>query len=157
MAKLYMVVDRIEDITYQGKLTGKRVFDKDGKSVNVKGGRKGSALYERWDELNPDVAYEFEMGEFNGVPFVVDFRAVEIALAEKEIEKAPPVTPPPTEIAPQKEGMLLKEVGENYRMGKLVQLLGEEAAANAIKRYRGEILAGLRIPHDGKNLPPAKG
>lgn len=172
MTKLYMVVDRIEDITYDNKVTGKKVFDKEGGSVNVKGGKKGSNLYERWDELNPDVAYEFEMDVFRKdgreYPFVVDFKAVEIALAEQEIERATkkqmdealkPDTPsaPMQRVSGEKEGMITKEVGNLYCMGKLNQLLGEKIAATMMSWYRGQLLSTSRIPYDGKDLPPAKG
>ena len=165
MEKIYMVADRIEDITYQGELKGKKVTDKEGHSVNVKGGKKGSGLYERWDELIPECAYEFTMDEYNGKPFVADFQSVEVALAEQEMEKAPkPPKPLPTATpAPQVEisgaemGMTIKEVRELYTMGKLNQLFGPEIAAGLMAWYRGKILSTSRMPYDGKDLPPAKG
>ena len=103
--KIYMVVDRVEDITYQGERKGVKVTDKAGNSVNVKGGKKGGDLFERWDDIQPDSAYEFEMGVFkkdgNEYPFVIDFKAVEVALAEQEAKKAPTPPPKPPTTAPQ--------------------------------------------------------
>jgi len=72
----------------------------------------------------------------------------------------PPDSTPPKahtpEPNPQAVGMVIKEIGEMQRAGKLSEIFGVEIAIELVKWYRGEVLAITRIPFDGAKLPQFK-
>ncbi|KKM99640.1 hypothetical protein LCGC14_1145890 [marine sediment metagenome] len=50
-------------------------------------------------------------------------------------------------------GMLVKEMGDMVRAGKLSEIFGPKIASTLITWYRCEVLGISRIEHDGKDLP----
>ncbi len=90
MANIIMVIDRIADIYDDaGELIGKEVFAKDGKGIKVKNPR-GCGLKERWSVLDEGVGKAFEFirdQEFQGHPFVTDFKEVKDVFVAKAAEK----------------------------------------------------------------------
>ena len=69
-----VIIDKVEDDSYDGKAF-KKVTDKTGKTFNIKYGREGK-LKAKWDLLVPGNAIEITWGEYNGKPFVQDFKVV---------------------------------------------------------------------------------
>ena len=110
------LVTKIDEIHYNGELVGYQCFDGTGQSVKVKKGQ-GGYLKEKWGELVVGRAYSFTMGDYQGKPFVKDFKSMSDALADK-IPK--PASPPSPTIAPQERGMWMKEIGDWMRSGKLM-------------------------------------
>lgn len=81
---IVLYCSRIEDILdNEGNLVGKRVIQDEHNSINVKSGRKGSNLKERWDELTIGKFYRFERAEYKGHPYPVDFTEVKDALEQE--------------------------------------------------------------------------
>lgn len=95
------VIDLIEDDNYNGK-EFKKVTLKNGQVVKVKWGREGF-LKAKWGELEEGRAFQFQMGEYKGNPFVEDFYAVEGALPDPvAIHVEEKAMPKPRDVAPQK-------------------------------------------------------
>ncbi len=96
-----VIIDRVEDDDYQGK-SFKKVTDKTGKTFNVKYGREG-ALKAKWPLLVPGTAIEIEWGDYNGKPFVKDFKVVagaqEIAELQPALEATTESAPPPKTVS----------------------------------------------------------
>ena len=92
-----VIIDRVEDSDYQGKAF-KKVTDKTGKTFNVKYGREGK-LKDKWDLLVPGNAIEITWGDYNGKPFVQDFKVVAEAseVAKLEPRKLEPIPLQPGE------------------------------------------------------------
>ena len=90
MSEKIFTISRVEDVTYDGKVTGKECFDGEGNSVKVKSGRE-NVLKNRWDELQVSKTFQFIMGIYQNYPFVQDFKPYEGEVPE----------PKPTEIAPR--------------------------------------------------------
>jgi len=135
------------------------VTDKEEKEHKI--AEKRFKLHELFQE---GVAVELFHKVYKDVKYVDDAKLVSGKLADlpatqpKELQgegagETKEKIHPTSAIAPQKEGMLWKEVGELYRGGKLAELFGFDNATNVLKAYRAEILGGLRIPFDGAKLP----
>ena len=156
-----VIIDRVEDGDYQGK-SFKKVTDKTGKTFNVKYGREG-ALKAKWPLLIPGNAIEIEWGEYNGKPFVKDFKVVVGAQelgalgTQNTIGRGeypdPPSPPPPN---PQAVGMMTKELGDMIRSENLVRVFGTKIAVELVKWYRSQTFGITRINYDGKDLPVFK-
>jgi len=179
MDDIIMVVDYIEDIEYNGKVTGKRCTGKDGNQVNVKGGKKGSKLYERWDELQVGTAYKFIMADYTNpkkevFPYVADFVTIEGELSpavkpdmrpeDKKIvaQAVREGTPPPN---PQAVGMMTKNIADmiiasvqkhGNIAGVLKTIFWNDAAIELVRWYRNQALGTTQIPFDGTDLPELK-
>ena len=151
-----VIIDRVEDDDYQGKAF-KKVTDKTGKVFNVKYGREGK-LKAKWGLLIPGNAIEIEWGEYNGKPFVQDFKVVveaqEVARLQPALEAtAENVIPPPN---PQAVGMITKELGDMIRGGLLTTLFGATIRKELVKWYRSQVFGITRINYDGNDLPKDK-
>ncbi len=151
-----VIIDKVEDDDYQGKAF-KKVTDKTGKTFNVKYG-KGGTLKEKWPLLMPGNAIEITWGEFNGKPFVQDFKVVVGAQEAAQLQPAPEAevareTTPP---APQAVGMMTKELGDMIRSGSLVKVFGAKIAVELVSWYRSQAFGITRINYDGKDLPVFK-
>ena len=148
MGERIFVIDRIQDVTYDGRVTGKECFDSTGQSVKVKSGQK-DVLKNRWGELQVGRAYSFTMGIFNNFPFVQNFK-----LHEGEVPEPRPLPPnPPTLGEGAARGMTCKEVGDHIRAGTLSTVFGKKIATTLLVWYRGELLGITKVSFDGKNLP----
>jgi len=71
MADQIVVIDKVEDDSYDGK-DFKKVTDKAGQVWKIKQGR-GGALKEKWGLLEEGKAIKLMMGDFQGKPFGLDF------------------------------------------------------------------------------------
>lgn len=76
MGEFIGVIQSIEDDSYQGK-AHKKVTLKDGNVLKVKYGQEGF-LKAKWGDLEIGRAYTWKMGDFQGKPFVQDFKMVEL-------------------------------------------------------------------------------
>ena len=105
------------------------------------------------------------MGEYEGYPFVgaANAWAGKVEEGKPSFEEHHEPTKQSTEsqpsqtTSPQEKGMLVKELGEYLRCGKLSELVGADNAVEAAKWYRNELLSKLGIPFDGSKFPfPSK-
>ncbi|KKL08016.1 hypothetical protein LCGC14_2580130, partial [marine sediment metagenome] len=85
MADQIVVIDKVEDDSYDGK-DFKKVTDKAGQVWKIKQGR-GGALKEKWGLLEEGKAIKLMMGDFQGKPFVLDFEVVKDAFVAEAAEK----------------------------------------------------------------------
>ena len=114
--KKYMVVDLIQDLhDDKGNVIGVEVTDKAGNKLKVKKGQ-GGRLADRWGELVTGTAYEFEMGEFKGYPFVENFHKVDKILDYKNPKNEKPTDHREQSIEAQ---VAIKEIGECWRADKM--------------------------------------
>ncbi len=134
------IIAKIEDDSYQGK-DFKKVTLINGDVLKVKYGREGH-LKAKWGELEVRKAFEFEMGEYNGKPFVQDFHVLSSEQAH-EIQTHP--QKPEQVIAPQEKGMWWKEVGENFRVGLFKKDDTEGNGSTLWRHYVTQMLTSLEI------------
>lgn len=84
--EVIVVVDRVEEKTFEGKPSGYKLIDKGGEERTI-----GKVLNTRISELQSGMAVKLTMDTFNGNPYVKDFARCIDMLPDKIKELSKPI------------------------------------------------------------------